>query len=321
MGSLWRKAGVAVVMCGMLASWGCEMEGLGSLFDPGPPPPPAPLPPPKLKFAFSYVQPARVKVPPHIRTLAVMPEGDSQSDDAQWGQEAADKVIKYLKEENAQGRYDIVERAALQRMLEEADLQAAFGDPDTAARSRGKLKAVDAIVYVRAQTNTETRRAAQGGYSRRLATVKVSCKLVDLSNGSLAAAHNDIYEFDSARDDKKNTRTSMDRIVGDLIEQGVQDFVAGISAHTVNVETTLASGKRLQSGNELALAGKYAAALEHYRAAMEKNAEDHGAVFNAGLMYEAMGKFKDAREMYAKAATIIRSENVQYTAAVARMRR
>jgi len=231
-------------------------------------------------FTFAYEQPARIAIPVKVKSLAVQPEETRRGEDARWGQVAADKMIERLKEENAQGRYEIVERAVLQRMLEEEDLQAAFGDPDQAARNRGKLTAVDAIVYVRTNTSTEARGAtrtkpsvsglASGSvsattesYTRYLASANMSFKLVDIATGNTLASLAPRKSYDSDVDGPKSAMSMLiggspnvpatDVILDKLIEQGVEEFVATISPHSVRVSEKLADGKSaaVKSGNAL----------------------------------------------------------------------
>jgi tetratricopeptide (TPR) repeat protein len=159
----------------------------------------------------------------------------------------------------------------------------------------------------------------------------MSFKLVDLATGSTLVSHAKKYDYDSDRDGKKSTMSKLiggssdvpatDVITDALVEQGARDFVAKISPHTVRVETKLASGKSpaVKSGNALAMAGDHDGALEQYKFALDQNADDHGAAFNAGLMYETMGQFDDARRLYARAASL--NKDGRYAAGLARVRK
>jgi len=260
-------------------------------------------------FMMSYDRPAQMEIPQTIRTLAIRTENASGHEDARWGQVAADKMVEQLKARSAQDRYDIVERAALQERHEESDIQVAFGDPDAAVWNVGHLTTVDAVVYVRVSpVSAEAGNASQGDAPYRV-TVSMSFKLVVLSSSSTLAMHAPSYDSDSNRVDA-------------LIEQGVREFVAKISPHTVRVEEKLADGKSpaVKSGNVLAMAGEYDKALAQYREALKKNAKDHGAAFNAGLMHEAMGNIDDARAMYVQAVSL-NGKEAEYAVALARVRR
>jgi len=318
-------AGVVVAVCGVAGLWGCG-EGKGG------------------GFVLSYDLPARQPIPESIRAVAVQAE-ESRNSDARWARVAADKTIAQLQAESAQGRYAVVERSVLQRMLEEQDLQLAFGDPDEAAKNFGKLKTIDAMIFAYVQVSSEARHAtrttvslASGrpgtgteSYTRYMVTVNMSFKLVDLASGSTRAAHEKRYDYDSDRDGKKSTISTLiggssgvpatDAITDALVGQGVGDFVATICPHAVRVETKLAAGKSptVKSGNALALAGEHEAALEQYKIALDRNADDHGAAYNAGLMYEATGSFDDARKLYARAVAL--NKDSRYAEGLARVRK
>jgi tetratricopeptide (TPR) repeat protein len=68
----------------------------------------------------------------------------------------------------------------------------------------------------------------------------------------------------------------------------------------VVVAETLGRGKSdaVKTGNKLAMAKDYAEAIEAYEAGLRECPDDHEAMFNAGLMYEAMGKFSEAEKQY-----------------------
>jgi len=93
-----------------------------------------------------------------------------------------------------------------------------------------------------------------------------------------------------------------------------------ISPHEVVVPEKLAKGKSelVDTGNKLAVAREYTDALDYYVSAIEANPGDHGAVFNAGVMHEAMGQLKKAEGYYDRARKIEPKE--QYIFARRRVR-
>ena len=64
--------------------------------------------------------------------------------------------------------------------------------------------------------------------------------------------------------------------------------------------------------------GKSESTLDWYERAIEENPDDHGAVFNAGVMHEAMGQFKKAESCYDRAFKI--EPKNQYVSARRRVR-
>ena len=128
------------------------------------------------------------------------------------------------------------------------------------------------------------------------------------------------WEYDSEKDETKTGAASVgrrlgfasgalppaDQIVSHLIDECVQEFLSKISPHEVVVEEQLQKGKSkiVGTGNKLAEAGEYKEALECYEQAIRQNADDHGALFNAGLMHEALGDLARAEELYSKAVQV-----------------
>jgi tetratricopeptide (TPR) repeat protein len=117
-----------------------------------------------------------------------------------------------------------------------------------------------------------------------------------------------------------NKLPAPDQILSSLIDECVAEFVAKISPHQVVVSEKLGKGKsdEVKTANKLAVAGEYAEALAIYKAAAAANGEDHEALFNAGVMCEALGDFAEAEQYYDRAFKIKPQE--QYLIARKRMR-
>jgi predicted TPR repeat methyltransferase len=86
------------------------------------------------------------------------------------------------------------------------------------------------------------------------------------------------------------------------------------------VRERLAKGKSdaVDTGNKLAEASDYKGALEVYLQAIKEKPDDHGAMFNAGLMCEAAGDLKQAQDYYDRAFRLKPEE--QYIRARQRVR-
>jgi tetratricopeptide (TPR) repeat protein len=97
-----------------------------------------------------------------------------------------------------------------------------------------------------------------------------------------------------------------DQLISHLIDQCVREFIMKISPHEYTVREELCGGKSdfIKRGNMLAKACEYAEALEAYEQAIEAAPQDHGAMFNAGVVCEAMGKLDQADEYYTRAFNI-----------------
>ena len=295
-------------------------------------------------FSISYERPAEIEIPAKVKNLAIHPF-DATADSQRWGQVAADKLLDELKTANeGHGRYSLVNPQALKAILDTQDMATAFGNADQAAKNRGKLKNVDAIIYGNIKVSTEERqlertkpdlrsgRLVSEPYTKYTCVVTVSFNMVDVVTGqTLGTLAPTTLDYDSDRDSKKSAlmkmidtsddRPATDIIVNDLIDRGVKAFVAKISPHRVTVPEKLASGKSkaVKTGNKLATDKDYDAALEQYNIAIDENSDDHGAMFNAGLMYEAKGDLANAQKMYAKAVSL--SDDARYGKALSRVKR
>jgi tetratricopeptide (TPR) repeat protein len=78
------------------------------------------------------------------------------------------------------------------------------------------------------------------------------------------------------------------------------------------------ASKIVETGNKLARAGDYDEALECYTRALQTNPDDHGAMFNAGLIHEAKGELAAAEQYYSRAFAI--KDREKYVLARARVR-
>jgi hypothetical protein len=105
---------------------------------------------------------------------------------------------------------------------------------------------------------------------------------------------------------------SAEAVVEELIAQCVDRLVARLCPQTVWVNGQLQFGRTrlVLDGNGLARAGQFEKALDRYLRAAELSGGDDGAVFNAGLMYEAMGQLDTAREFYQRAAAMRPGEHI-----------
>jgi tetratricopeptide (TPR) repeat protein len=148
-----------------------------------------------------------------------------------------------------------------------------------------------------------------------MATVNFTIDSVKASKTLATAALT--KEYDSSVDEQpgaiggaggtsEGNLTPVEQIADRLIEQCAQQFVWKISPHSVTFQVQMAKGKTklVAAGNELARSGKYAEALDCYLRAMELRPDDDGAVFNAGLMFEALQQFQKADDCYTKAFAI-----------------
>ena len=279
-------------------------------------------------ITLSYDRAPEYQIPEKIKHLAVQEFAGQGELDQRWASITSDKVMSKLDEANHKfDRYQLVDRNQLKAILAERDLQLAFSSPAEAAKHAGKLKAVDAIVYgdvkVGAQEQEATKTTIDFAtrspktvtYTKLYCTAIVSITMVDLSNGKTLFKYTSPQQvFDSDKDQKKGF---MDMIKGSslppteacldiLVSRCVDDFVAKISPTTVQVTERLAkcSSEQGKTGNDMASEGAYDEALTCYEQAIEADAADHGALFNAGLMCEAKGDLDKAADFYSRAISV-----------------
>ncbi len=303
-----------------------------------------------------YERSAVYEVPDRIRKVGIARFGGQTSQDKKWGDIAADRLAAALDAYNHKyNRYQLVDRKRLGAILDQRDLEMAISD-STAAGEAGKLAKVDAMIYgtvhvvARDEKLTKQKVDFLGGgtktvyYTKRYVMASVNFTMNDISTGKTITTVTPVQEFDSEKggfskeagsDDgstvKKVTGAlglggsddlpPTDQIVNRLIDQCVQDFLSKVSPHEVIVIERLRSGdsEAVKTGNKLAGAGEYVDALEFYTTVMERDLTDDGAIFNAGVISERLGRLADALKYYDKAFKLDPTE--QYAAARARVRK
>jgi tetratricopeptide (TPR) repeat protein len=274
-----------------------------------------------------YERPARKEIPARIRALAITPFEGKTREEKKWGSVAADKLAALLHEYNRRyKRYRLVDRTGLKKIMDERRLQLALSDPSTAPKL-AKLARVDALTYgrvvVAARTEPYTRRVfdpfSRGFKSvrdyRRNVNVNMTFRIIDTTSKTviaLAATRNYDSEKTKRTTGKKIGRfigvtgsdlSATDQVINDLITECVDEIVDTISPHEEVVREELEKGftEHVKTGNALAVTGEYREALDCYLSGIEAKPDDHGAMFNAGLMYEAMGDLAKAAELYNRA--------------------
>jgi tetratricopeptide (TPR) repeat protein len=302
---------------------------------------------PEPTVELRYFRPAAYEISAKVKKLAIAEFGGHTGEDRKWGNIAADKCASALDEYNKKySRYELVDRKRLKGIMDERDLKISISDPNSAAQI-GKLAEVDAMIYgnvavtsrderlTKAVFNPIRQTTEQVTYVRRYSLASVNFTMDDVGTGVTIVTVSTKHEYDSEKPPGEQSGgkkfmkmmgygggdlPAADQTINTLVEQCVEDFLRKISPHEVVVSEKLAKGeaKAVQTGNKLALAKEYKEALECYEAALEQNSQDHGALFNAGLMYEALVDLKKAEEMYGRAFKI--KDDARYVLARKRVR-
>ncbi len=283
----------------------------------------------KVIVKISYDRPAEYSIPSSIKRLAVAEFGAMSRTDKRWGEVATDKLASALDTYNKKyHRYELVDRKRLKAILDERDTQIMVSDTGSAVKL-GKIANVQAMIYGNVNVIAHDERASRRAfdpfsqsmrtvhYTKRYCLAAVNFTMDDINSSKTIATVTVTREYDSEKDNKKGGSFARmlgfggdklpptDHVINKLIDQCMEVILKKISPHQVIVEEELArsSDKDLGTGNKLAAAGEYAEALDMYKRVISKGdgKKIHGALFNAGVVCEAMRKFKEAEAYYHKA--------------------
>ncbi len=280
---------------------------------------------------LEYSRPAAFQVSAKVHSIAIAEFATSGNTGHSWGDVAADKLTANLDQQNKKyERYSLVDRGHLKQIMDQKDVNLMVSDPSSAVKV-GKMAKVDAIVYgsvsatCRDQHRTRTtfdplsQSSRQVPYTQRYCQVRVTFTMDDINTGMTLVSMSPTREYDTDKQ-KSSGMASVTKMLGvgkdelppaeqvmdALIQQCVDEFVARVSPHDVSVNVTLGKGKSelVSKGNSLAAAGDYTEALNYYERAGKEKPDDADAFFNAGVMYEKTGQFKEAERMYSRAFEI-----------------
>ena len=282
----------------------------------------------KVTIPIRYERPAEVEVPKGIQKLAIAEFEGSGNFGNMAGPMAADTISALFDEYNRKyQRFKIYDRSHVRKILEEKQLQMAFSDPGSVVKA-GKFAGVDAMIVGRVTASGQDSQVSKAyldiasqSMRHRMVTVRqvgvhVSMKMVSVQSGREFITRSASQEYDSSDKSKGGGEGGLAFIglggtklqgvqatVEDLLRRCMRELHGVISPHDVSVEIPLQQGRSpdVKTGNILAGERNYQDALEYYLKAIQAVPEDHGAMFNAGVMYEARGDLANAAQMYGRA--------------------
>ena len=113
--------------------------------------------------------------------------------------------------------------------------------------------------------------------------------------------------------------TPRDQIIGTLVERGARDFCSQFIPCDVEYEVEVASSgnEDCKQGVKLLRGDMYEEALAQFKASVAANAEDHRALFAAGVTCEKLGKYDEAMKYYKLA--VMQKAEPQYAEAKNRL--
>jgi tetratricopeptide (TPR) repeat protein len=283
-------------------------------------------------ITIRYDRPARYAIPEGVNKIAVAEFSSSGSRDQHWGEAASDRLtsdLQALSQEEKYKRYELVDRKNLKKIMDEQDLQIASITDAAQAAKVGQVAKVDAMIYGNATVITRDERGSKQvidplnrstktvDYTKRFVQVTVNFTMDNVRTSKMLATAAVKREWDSEKDGKKGGMAAVTgalgvgdsqpdaaaQVIGRLVDECCHEFVGMICPHPEVVTERLESGKskKASRGNTLAEEGDYKGALDFYLEAIQENPDDAGAMFNAGLMYEATGNLEKAGEFYNRA--------------------
>jgi len=275
-----------------------------------------------------YDRPPEYQIPSRVKKIAVAEFGGDMRREIKWGTIAADMLSSALDAYNKKfHRYVLVDRQRISAILAERDFQQAISDTDSAAAA-GKIAKVDAMIYGTCHVVIKERtiyKTAIDPLSRSLrskpvravySSAAVNFTMDDIGSSKTLASVTVTKEWDSEKDKKSGgtkigavfgvsggSKKAGEEIAQVLIEKCVEEFLQKISPHQVveKIQLVACKSKVAKDANSAAGAEAYEDALEMFLAAADQVPGDHGALFNAGVMYEVLRKLDKAEEFYSKA--------------------
>ncbi|MDP7637694.1 MAG: CsgG/HfaB family protein [Phycisphaerae bacterium] len=295
--------------------------------------------------AIVYDHPAEYNIPGRIRKVAITEFGGKGGSEKKWGSIAADRLASQLDKYNKKfHRYVLYDRQRIAAILAEQDFQAAISDTGMAAKA-GKIANVDAMIYGTVHVTirqVHTTRRTFDPLSRSMRTVPhiqthcmaaVNFTMEDVATSRTLATVSVTRDWDSDKKKKSGGAKigaamgigagkvdNAQKIAVQLIDQCVAEILRKISPHqeTVEVQLSKCKSKVGKGGHTFAKEKEYADALEMYVAAIEEKPDDHGALFNAGVMHEVMGRPDKAAQFYSLAIEL--KKDARYIRARSRVR-
>ncbi len=228
-------------------------------------------------------EPPAVALPEDVRLLAVGTISAQSESDAPYAKAAEELLRQHLARATAAGgRYEVLPAGA------------------------GAV-APDATISGTIQVAQDRTLAAAAPTGRLVCTVTANLAISRPSGATLLAQlitepHDSAEAGGPAPGPGKPTHALL---VG-LVDKAAARFVAQLFPTRQAVHETLkpAGGSDVAEGNRLAAAGKYAQALERFQRALAAGQDAQAALFNAGVMCEALGRLEQAERFYIRASQV-----------------
>lgn len=206
------------------------------------------------------------------------------------GRDLANMIVAEM---NQTGAFDVMERSAVARVLQEQQFTAAGMSDAGAVSAIGKLLGVDGVI-VGEIVAFDAGNEALGKY----AMVGANLRLVDVRSAQVVFSDSNTINYNQLLDDKRKATT-----LGQLSRRLATDFVAKIAPHYVErTKFLLGAGgdasKPNSIGIQFATNGLWDKAQEQFERARSAAPDEAGVHNNLAVCHEHFGRINDAIQEY-----------------------
>lgn len=159
----------------------------------------------------------------------------------------------------------------------------------------------------------------------REVSVSLAFQLIECESGEVLAAQQSSYTETGQMRNGEGYLPARERALTECMHRCARDVVNMITPHEVPLEAKLAgggffgkAGGQIRRGNAYASKGEWQTAEQHWRAALQLAPDNHAALYNLGLAYQARSDYVRAEEFFNQALAGKRSSD--YSLALARLK-
>lgn len=296
----------------------------------------------KDEILISYVAAPTMGLPKGLDAIAFIPFSQAVEDkeniysprEKRWGDEIIAAIAQRMQQTSNQFKIPLklIERESVVAIMKEKDLADAGLAEEGKAIQLGKLARAQAICYGRVAINirtvegqgktlhfapTEDGIRIQPETARRLrrtVSIAATIKLVATGTGrNILVYNNRLAETKELKprivmgeDVQEIEFQPEEEVIERLITRIVDEFVGQLLPHEVHTIVKVAGvkSKLAKSAVKFLKAGDYEHSVQLFREAVEVKPDDHGAWYNLGLSYEAVGDLPSALKAYERAMRI-----------------
>lgn len=217
------------------------------------------------------------------------------------------------------GKFEIVDRANLDRVMKEHNLNMSGAVDGKTAAQLGNLVGAAVLVFgTISNYQYEVRKASKPwtndkgvshttNYKIGISRVTMSIQVVGLKTGAIIAAKtiSKQAEKENSEIDAWPADPDANAVMGEVVHSTVDAFIKMIAPYTEYVKVTFAKTDsaipELERGVNFAKVGQWTDAIEQFKVAVEKNSSHQGALWDLGLAYEYNNMFDKAEDAFRKA--------------------